>query len=274
MLASPILAVQGGVYLNYLFTLGLGLLFVAVLRRGVREGQLWRLVAAGGLLGWIFLTRPYDAVVWGLLGAVPVVVRERRHLRAPRARRRRGARSACCRSWRVTLARQPPAHGQPHRVPDHGRRPPRPFGFGMRRLMPELRRRSTTARGSRRRAPGSNAFWLPFFLVGAHLGVVIAAAGCLASTSRAPPSSSSSPSGLAFPIAYFVFFGTHISSLTARLSGPDLLRARLRRAVRPDRHRAGRHRSPTTGCRRRPRRGPRARDHPHRRQPAAGEPPD
>ena len=26
--------------------------------------------------------------------------------------------------------------------------------------------------------------------------------------------------GLAFPIAYFAFFGTHISSLTARLSGP------------------------------------------------------
>jgi hypothetical protein len=65
MLASPILAVQGGVYLNYLFTLGLGLLFLTAIFSGVRRASPVRLLAAGVLLGWIALTRPFDAVVWG-----------------------------------------------------------------------------------------------------------------------------------------------------------------------------------------------------------------
>ena len=110
MLASPIIAVQGGVYLNYLFTLGLGLLFIVCLRRGVREGSIWRLVVAGGLLGWIFLTRPFDAAVWGLLGAVPVVVRERHHLRALLRARRRGARVGLLPLVAADPAGEPPAH--------------------------------------------------------------------------------------------------------------------------------------------------------------------
>src|SRR5690606_17833398 len=65
LLASPILALQAGVHLTYLFTLGLGLLFGALLRSGLRRQRPGRLVAAGVLLGGVFLTRPYDAVVWG-----------------------------------------------------------------------------------------------------------------------------------------------------------------------------------------------------------------
>jgi hypothetical protein len=77
MVASPILAIQGGVYLSYLFTLGLGLLFGAALLSGVRRQRPWRLAGAGLLLGWIFMTRPYDAVLWGLAFGGYLLVIER-----------------------------------------------------------------------------------------------------------------------------------------------------------------------------------------------------
>src|SRR3954447_17914247 len=64
MLASPIVAIQSGVYLGYLFTLGLGLLFGAALLTGLERKKPWLLVAAGAMVGWIFMTRPYDAVLW------------------------------------------------------------------------------------------------------------------------------------------------------------------------------------------------------------------
>lgn len=74
MVLSPVLAVQGGVHLSYLFTLGLGLLFGVGLLSGIREGRTARLLGAGGLLGWIFITRPYDAVLWGLAFALVAVL--------------------------------------------------------------------------------------------------------------------------------------------------------------------------------------------------------
>src|SRR5204862_2462660 len=65
MLASPILVIQGGIYLGYLFTLGLGLFFAVALLSGLREQRRWKFVVAGVLLGWIFLSRPFDALLWG-----------------------------------------------------------------------------------------------------------------------------------------------------------------------------------------------------------------
>ena len=81
MLLSPIVVIQSGTYLGYLFTLGLGLLFVTAVCSGVRTGRRGRLVIAGLLVGWIFMTRPYDAVLWGL---AVVVALGWTHRRAPR----------------------------------------------------------------------------------------------------------------------------------------------------------------------------------------------
>ena len=217
MLASPIVAVQGGLYLNYLFTLGLGLLFIVCLRRGVREGSIWRLVTAGGLLGWIFLTRPFDAAVWGLLGTVPVVVRERHHLRAlwrPAAWCAVGLLPLVA----VTLLVNLRLTGSPTEFPITVADPLDRFGFGMRRLMPKF---DDFEYGPRLASisTGRNAFWLPFFLIGAHLGVVVAAVGAWQRRREASVHLLVAL-GAAFPIAYFMFFGTNISSLTARLSGP------------------------------------------------------
>ena len=215
---------------------------------GVRERASGRLVAAGALLGWIFFTRPYDAAVWGLLGAVPLVVRARAIASAPSCARRAWARRRAAAARGRHAGPEPAAHRQPHRVPDHGRRPARPVR--VRRPPPHARasRSSTTGRGWRSRAPGRNAFWLPFFLVGAHLGGVIAAVGRLATTSRRPRSTSCVALGLAFPVAYFAFFGTHISSLTARLSGPIYYIPAYAPLCAPDRHR----RWPTSAAAARP----------------------
>ena len=217
MLASPIIAVQGGVYLNYLFTLGLGLLFIVCLRRGVRKGSIWRLVAAGGLLGWIFFTRPFDAAVWGLLGAVPVVLHERHRLRAlvrPAAWCAVGLLPLVAVALLVNLR----LTGSPTEFPITVADPLDRYGFGMRRLMPKF---DDFEYGPRLAAisTGRNAFWLPFFLIGAHLGIVLAMVGAWQRRREASVQLLVAL-GAAFPIAYFMFFGTNISSLTARLSGP------------------------------------------------------
>jgi len=67
VLASPMIITQSGVYLGYLFSLGLGLLFGASLLAGLRLRRWWLLVVAGVLLGALFITRPFDAVLWALV---------------------------------------------------------------------------------------------------------------------------------------------------------------------------------------------------------------
>lgn len=217
MMVSPIFLVQSGGHLNYLFTLGLGLLCLTATRQGVRRGSRLRLVAAGALLGWIFLTRPFDAAVWGLLAAVPLAVEHRHRLRAlfgPAAWASVGLVPLVA----ATLVLNQRLTGSATEFPITVADPLDQFGFGDRRLMPgfgiiDYGPRLALESASR------NAFWLPFFLVGAHLGAVAAGAGAWwARRSRAVPFLLAF--GLAFPVAYFAFFGTHISSLTARLSGP------------------------------------------------------
>ena len=47
VVSCPMIITQSGVYLGYLFTLGLGLLFGAALLAGVRRRSWWLLVASG-----------------------------------------------------------------------------------------------------------------------------------------------------------------------------------------------------------------------------------
>jgi len=55
---SPLLVIQSGLYLGYLFSLGLGMLFGAAFLAGLRTARRWLLVASGVLLGYLFMTRP------------------------------------------------------------------------------------------------------------------------------------------------------------------------------------------------------------------------
>ena len=50
-MVSPVVAVRGGVYLTYLFSVGLGTLFTANFLAGVRLGSRRRVMVAGALLG-------------------------------------------------------------------------------------------------------------------------------------------------------------------------------------------------------------------------------
>ena len=105
MLASPMLITQSGVYLGYLFTLGLGLLFGAALLAGLRSPRPGGcLVAAGVLLG-VALHHP--TVRRRAVGRRVGWVRDLHHLAAsgsassaPSALR---AASGSCRSWSLTL---------------------------------------------------------------------------------------------------------------------------------------------------------------------------
>lgn len=217
MVASPIMAIQGGVYLSYLFTLGLGLLFGSLLLRGIRLGRLVPLLMAGVLVGWIFMTRPYDAVLWTIAFALYAAVRERgRWLRLTRL-------LAVCAAGALplvvaTLAYNQHVTGGWLSFPITSADPMDTFGFGPKRLMPTFEIVDYSL-ATALRATAKNAFVLPWFLVGTYVGVAVAVVG-LWQRRRDPATLALLLVGAVFPLGYFVFWGNHLSSLAARISGP------------------------------------------------------
>ncbi|MEO7428992.1 MAG: hypothetical protein ABIY48_06375, partial [Acidimicrobiales bacterium] len=217
MVASPILPIQGGAYLSYLFTLGLGLFVGALLLSGLRRGRPLRILGAGILLGWIFMTRPYDAVLWGAAFAAFALYRER-------ARWPRVVRSlVICGVGAVplvaaTLAYNRHVTGGWLSFPITAADPMDTFGFGAKRLMPTFEivdyKVSTALR-----ATAKNAFLLPWFLVGSYVGLLTAGLG-LWHRRREPSTVTLVLLSAAFPLGYFVFWGNHLSSMAARISGP------------------------------------------------------
>lgn len=217
MVASPILAIQGGVYLSYLFTLGLGLLFGALLLRGLRRHHVAELVGAGVLLGWIFMTRPYDAVLWGVAIAGHAAVRHRSRLWWLLGRLTICG-GAAVPFVLITLAYNRHLTGGWLEFPVTAKDPLDTFGFGPRRLMPtfEIVHYDLT---KALRATAKNAFVLPWFLVGSYIGLAAAGLG-LWQRRREPSTLALVALGAIFPIGYLVFWGTYLSSLASRISGP------------------------------------------------------
>jgi 4-amino-4-deoxy-L-arabinose transferase-like glycosyltransferase len=217
MTASPVLVAQGGVYLSYLFTTGLGLLFAAGLLSGVRLGKPLRIVGAGALVGWIFLTRPYDAVLWGVGATAYLLWRRRRRLRTllPVA------------GWvalgaapfvLASLAYNAAVVGGPLSFPNTASDPLDTFGFGDRRIMPGFGR-TTFGFGDALEGSGKNVKAFGTFLFGGTLGVVVAAVGIwrVRRNRRLLPLLTLSA---VFPLGYLAFWGVHVSSLTSNLSAP------------------------------------------------------
>jgi 4-amino-4-deoxy-L-arabinose transferase-like glycosyltransferase len=217
MVASPILAIQGGVYLSYLFTLGLGLLFGALLSSGTRLGRPWRLVVAGVLLGWIFMTRPYDAVLWGLAFAGYVAIRDRGRWRSL-LRPFLVCGAAALPLVLATLAYNRYATGGWLEFPITAADPLDSFGFGRKRLMPTFDPVDYGI-GKALRGTAKNAFVLPWFLVGSYVGLLVAGAGFW-QRRRDPAALALVLVAAVFPVGYFVFWGTYLSSLASRISGP------------------------------------------------------
>ena len=77
---SPVVAVQGGTYLPYLFQLLAEVLFAYLVLSGLRRGSWVRLLGAGAAIGVATFARPFDAVLVGLPFLVLVLWTHRRHL--------------------------------------------------------------------------------------------------------------------------------------------------------------------------------------------------
>ena len=217
MLASPVVAIQGGVYLAYLFSLGLGLYFGAALLAGLRLRSRWLLVVAGLLLGWILLTRPFDAVLWAApLFAYALIVYWR-----TRGRWWSGV-------WWSGLAFAPfvaftllynhRVSGSFTTFPITAKLELDRFGFGPRQLMPVGEIFDYTI-GRGVRSVLHNFRTMPPFFVGGWIGAAIVAFGLWL---RRRDRSTLALLGIAaaFPGGYFFFWGNLLSSRAASLSAP------------------------------------------------------
>jgi 4-amino-4-deoxy-L-arabinose transferase-like glycosyltransferase len=217
MLACPIIVIQGGVYLAYLFSLGLGLYFGAALLAGLRRKSTWLLVVAGVLLGSILLTRPFDAVLWAApLYAYALIVywRDRR------------------RWWSgvlwsgltfapfvlFTLFYNHRVSGSFTTFPITAKLELDRFGFGPRQLMPigEIFDYSISRAV---RSVLHNFRTLPPFFVGGWIGAAVATFG-LWLRRRDRSTLALLGIALAFPGGYFFFWGNLLSSRAASLSAP------------------------------------------------------
>jgi hypothetical protein len=222
VVVCPFFVVQSGVYLGYLFSTGVGLLFGASLLSGLRRDDWRRLVLAGALLGVILLTRPFDAVLWAAVFAIYAVI-------AAFGREEAGR-------WRVlvrgalitglvflpfvvlTLAYNRAVTGSFTQFPFTAKEPLDTFGFGERRLLPHTPITSFSGTESVR-GELRNAFYFPQFLVGAWLGVAVAIVGLWM---RRRQRSTFAILGLlaVFPVGYSMFWGIRLSSYYAFLSAP------------------------------------------------------
>jgi hypothetical protein len=217
LLASPMVITQSGVYLNYLFTLGVGLLFGAALLAGLRRSSIRLLIGAGLLLGVGFVTRPYDAALWAVaVGAYAVCT-------TWGAWRRQGVAVAMIAVGFtpflvLTLVHNRIVTGSFTQFPFSAKEPLDTFGFGFRRLLPEVSGMDYTVKEAIRGTATSGSY-IPQFLVGSYVGLILAGIG-LWLRRRDRTTLLWLALIVVFPAGYFVFWGNRLASRFAFLSGP------------------------------------------------------
>jgi hypothetical protein len=214
---SPLLVIQSGLYLGYLFSLGLGTLFGAAFLAGLRTARRSLLVVSGVLVGYLFMTRPYDAFLWAAaFGAYAVFMYWREWRRLARAAAWAGI--GFLPLLVATVAYNRYVTGSFTQFPITAADPRDTFGFGVRSIGS---RWSTTAFSGviAVKGVGRNGVELPPFLLGSYLGVAVAAAGWWLRR-REKSTYALLAIGLAFPIGYFFFWGIALSANFAHVSGP------------------------------------------------------
>jgi 4-amino-4-deoxy-L-arabinose transferase-like glycosyltransferase len=217
LFVSPIIPIQGGVYVGYLFTLGIGTLFAAALLSGVREARRWKVIVAGGLLGWIFLTRPFDAVLWGVAVVGYIAFDRRRELRTL-LRWAMWFTAGLLPFVAVASAYNLYVTGKLTEFPITAATPLDTFGFGLRQIARQAPTTDYTVTEAIR-STGKNGFFVPLFLSGTYLGALVAGWG-LWLRRRERTSLLLLAIILVFPVGYFFFWGMHVSAITVRMSGP------------------------------------------------------
>jgi hypothetical protein len=217
MTLSPIVIIQSGMYLGYVFSLGLGCLFGAALLAGVRRERRVLLVVAGFVLGWIFLTRPFDAVLWAapFVGYVAL------------AHRHEWRRLLTAAGWTAlgfvpvflaTLAYNRNITGSFTEFPITAKDPLDAFGFGVRRIMPNWGSIDFTLQRAVR-GTARNLFYLPQFLFGSFAALALGLIALWA-WRRKGTAWLLVALGAVFPLGYFTFWGIYASGAKVSLSGP------------------------------------------------------
>jgi hypothetical protein len=220
VLASPMLITQSGVYLGYLWSLGLGLLFGASLFAGLRLRSWWRLVAAGGLLGALFITRPFDGVVWAaVMGGYAIFTTWRQWSRQLRVALL--VLVGMLPFLVLTVVQNYVVTGKVTQFPFTAKEPLDTFGFGYRRLMPHILGIDYTLTEAVK-GTGLSGFYVPQFLVGSYVAILLAGFG-LWFRRRDRTTLLLLAMMVAFPAGYFVFWGNRLASGFAYLSGPVYL---------------------------------------------------
>ncbi len=214
---SPIIVVQGGVYLGYLFTLGLGMWFGAAFTSGVRDGRRGRLLAAGVLLSAILITRQFDALLWAAAFGIPIVVQHRRSVASLLRAVPWFAIGALPLTF-LTLAYNHRMTGNFAKFPVTVKDPLDTFGFGTRRIAPQF---GEVDYGPVQAVKGTlkNGFYLLLFALGGLVALPVALLGWW-QRRRETWTWPIVAVGIAFPVGYFGFWGTNVSSITSRISGP------------------------------------------------------
>jgi hypothetical protein len=217
MTASPFLVIQSGTYLGYLFTYALGLFFGAALLVGMRRDRPWLLVVSGLCVGWIFMTRPYDALLWGLaFGGYVLFAYWRQWSRLVRAAGWLALGVAPL--FVATLLFNHAVTGSFTRFPITAADPLDTFGLGQHRIMPRWPPFQYTL-WQLTKGLGRNTVFLPIFLFGSYLSVVVVLVG-LWLRRRDHTTVALLALALVFPLGYLPFWGLYLSATTANLSGP------------------------------------------------------
>jgi hypothetical protein len=163
------------------------------------------------------MTRPYDAILWGLAFAGYAAIRDRarwRTLVGPFLLTGAAAVPLVI----ATLAYNQYVTGHWLQFPITAADPLDSFGFGRKRLMPTFGP-VDYGLGKAVKGTAKNAFFLPWFLVGSYVGVLAALVG-LWQRRRETTSIALLLMTIVFPAGYFVFWGNWLSSLASRISGP------------------------------------------------------
>ena len=238
--ASPILWLQSAMYVSYLFTLALGLGFVTGVLAGVdgfadrrrrsrapasatngdgmRSRSIPVLVVAGACLGTIFLTRPLDALLWGVPVVAYVLITERSRLREL-ARPGLLVAAGVAPLVALALAYNAKITGDPLQFPLVAAEPLNGLGFGPRRIMPGL---ATVdyglSDGLSATRLGFEAF--PAWALGGLVGVLVALTGVWLRR-RQQTTWLLVALAVAFPVGYLAYWGVTLIAGGAEFVGPQ-----------------------------------------------------
>lgn len=217
VLLSPIVILQSGVYLSYMFGLGLGTSFGASLLAGVKQRSRGLIVAAGALLGLTFIARPLDAVLWAVaVGGYVVFTTWRSWSRQLRIL---GQLLVGLAPFAVlTLLHNRAVTGSFTEFPFTAKQALDTFGFGVRNLMPQEPGINYTV-GEALRGTARNAWYMPQFLAGTYVALALSVVG-LWLRRRDRSTIALLLVAVAFPFGYFWFWGNRGSSGFAQFVGP------------------------------------------------------